>query len=239
MSYCVNCGVELDASAKKCVLCDTVVINPNVKVEAEKPVAPFSDEVFIPSDLSSRAKKRIALAVITMVMLIPNIVCLLINLTLFKEGYWAVAVNASSLFVWLAFVFPFCMKKVHPYILWATDSVMAMITALVCVIVFGGGVNLFSFCLLPLIGINSLIVLGYMLWWRKKRHVILKLAFVFLALAVSSFASFMLLFKAGVLAFGFHIAVILAACFAALFGFFIYCYSSKTIRKWASKRVFL
>ena len=29
MSYCVNCGVELDPSLKKCPLCNTPVINPN------------------------------------------------------------------------------------------------------------------------------------------------------------------------------------------------------------------
>lgn len=29
MSYCVNCGVELDRSLKECPLCNTVVINPN------------------------------------------------------------------------------------------------------------------------------------------------------------------------------------------------------------------
>lgn len=28
MSYCVNCGVELDASASECPLCNTPVINP-------------------------------------------------------------------------------------------------------------------------------------------------------------------------------------------------------------------
>ena len=28
MSYCVNCGVELDASLKSCPLCHTPVINP-------------------------------------------------------------------------------------------------------------------------------------------------------------------------------------------------------------------
>jgi len=29
MSYCVNCGVKLKSSEKKCPLCKTVVINPN------------------------------------------------------------------------------------------------------------------------------------------------------------------------------------------------------------------
>ena len=29
MSYCVNCGVELEKSIRKCPLCNTPVINPN------------------------------------------------------------------------------------------------------------------------------------------------------------------------------------------------------------------
>lgn len=28
MSYCVNCGVELDASLEACPLCNTPVVNP-------------------------------------------------------------------------------------------------------------------------------------------------------------------------------------------------------------------
>ena len=28
MSYCVNCGVELDHTLKSCPLCETPVINP-------------------------------------------------------------------------------------------------------------------------------------------------------------------------------------------------------------------
>lgn len=29
MSYCVNCGVELDKTCSVCPLCNTKVINPN------------------------------------------------------------------------------------------------------------------------------------------------------------------------------------------------------------------
>lgn len=36
MSYCVNCGVKLKKSEKKCPLCNTIVINPNkIKKEYE------------------------------------------------------------------------------------------------------------------------------------------------------------------------------------------------------------
>ena len=49
MSYCVNCGVELDASAKICPLCNTPVINPKVLEQAAKenyrePETPFPQE---------------------------------------------------------------------------------------------------------------------------------------------------------------------------------------------------
>ena len=45
MSYCVNCGVKLDKSLKKCPLCNTVVYNPNIKEEINKPV--YSTEIEI------------------------------------------------------------------------------------------------------------------------------------------------------------------------------------------------
>ena len=33
MSYCVNCGVELDVSAHACPLCGTPVVNPRCPVD--------------------------------------------------------------------------------------------------------------------------------------------------------------------------------------------------------------
>ena len=43
MSYCVNCGVELDASATKCPLCDTPVYNPKAPEPSTQP-SPFPKE---------------------------------------------------------------------------------------------------------------------------------------------------------------------------------------------------
>ena len=43
MSYCVNCGVKLAKSLKKCPLCNTVVYNPNIKDESDKPI--YSSEI--------------------------------------------------------------------------------------------------------------------------------------------------------------------------------------------------
>lgn len=239
MSYCVNCGVELDKSAKKCALCNTAVINPNVKEKEEKEITPFSQDAYIPDELSPRAKKRIAVAVISVIMFIPNVVCCMLNAFVFKGSFWSAGVAATTLFLWSAFVLPFCTKKPRPYVLWAADSVMACVTAFVYVLLFGGDTALFTRCLLPAIAANSLIVLLYMLWLRKKRHSILKLAFVFIGLAFSSLSCGLLLSYAEVLTLGKVIGIICFLSFIAVAGFFIYCYSSKTIRKWASKRFFV
>lgn len=238
MSYCVNCGVELDKSAKKCALCNTTVINPNEK-EKEESVAPFSQEAYIPKELPAHVKKRITVAIISVIMFIPNIVCFMLNVFVFKGSFWSVGVATTSLFLWSAFVLPFCTKKPRPYILWAADSIMACINALVYVLLFGGEGRLFTHCLLPAIAVNSFIVLLYMLWLKKKRHSILKLAFFFLGLAFSSLVCGFLISYATVFSLAMVIGTICFLSFFAIFGFFIYCYSSKTIRKWASERFFV
>ena len=43
MSYCVNCGVELDKTAKECALCNTPVMNPR-EVIAQNAKTPFPEE---------------------------------------------------------------------------------------------------------------------------------------------------------------------------------------------------
>ena len=37
MSYCVNCGVELNPAARECPLCRTPVLNPSCPVDADAP----------------------------------------------------------------------------------------------------------------------------------------------------------------------------------------------------------
>ncbi len=238
MSYCVNCGVELDVSARKCALCGTAVYNPNESVEQQKEaVHPFSEHIHLPEELSPYGKKKLVVAIVTTVMAIPNIVCILLNLTLFKSHPWSLGVISGTLFLWSAFVFPFVTKKPRPYILWGADSIIACLNALVFVWLYSD-MKLFIECFLPIIASCSLCVLAYMLWYRKKRHIILKIAFVFLALSLVCLSSGIILNLSELLVFGTEIGIICFVSFLAIAGFFLYCYSSKTIRRWASKRFF-
>ena len=43
MSYCVNCGVELDSTAEACPLCHTPVYHPRQPIDRESP-KPFPTE---------------------------------------------------------------------------------------------------------------------------------------------------------------------------------------------------
>ncbi|MBQ3136404.1 MAG: hypothetical protein IJB74_02875 [Clostridia bacterium] len=238
MSYCVNCGVELDISAHKCALCGTAVYNPNENVTEQREAPhPFSEHVHLPDELSPYGRKKLILAIVTTVMAIPNIVCVLLNLTLFKSNPWSLGVISGTLFLWSAFVLPFATKRPFPYILWTADSILACLNALVFVWLYGD-MELFIECLLPVIVSCSACVLVYMLWYKKERHIILKIAFVFLSLSFALLFSGIILNAAQVFAYGTEIGII---CFVSLFAvacFFFYCYSSKTIRRWASKRFF-
>ncbi len=239
MSYCVNCGVELDASARKCVLCGTAVYNPNKSEEEQKEVIhPFSEHIHLPEELSPYGRKKLVLAIVTTVMAIPDLVCILLNLTLFKETLWSLGVISGTLFAWSAFVLPFATKKPRPYVIWAADSVLACLNSLVFVWIYGD-MSLFYECLMPVIASCSVCVLAYMLWYKRKRHIILKIAFVFLTLSVALLSSGVILEFSDVLTYGTELGIICFVSLLAVAGFFFYCYSSKTIRKWASKRFFL
>ena len=100
MSYCVNCGVELDKSASKCALCSTPVVNPNIPVpDTSRP--PFSSEEHMPKEVTIRLVSIIA----SMVIVVPNIVCMLINAIFFKGSFWSLYLASTSFLLWVIFLF--------------------------------------------------------------------------------------------------------------------------------------
>lgn len=234
MSYCVNCGVELDKSAEKCVLCATAVINPN-EVGKQKPEPPFAREAHIPESVS----KKFVAFVISLVMLIPNIVCLLFNLTVFKGSFWSLYIFTTSFLVWVIFVFPFFTKKHKPYLMWAFDTLAVLFYFYFFYTMGDGKTDWFFPVALPVVLTASLQMLVYMLWAiGKKRHTILKTLHLFADFAIFSLVtglvmSFGLSFKiAGIIGM-----IIFISCLCII-AFLVYCYNSKTMRRYLSKRFF-
>lgn len=184
MSYCVHCGVELDAGAEKCVLCGTPVFDASVYEEKQSPPA-YPDVMFVPS----QASKRYAAFLVSVIMFIPAVVCGVINLLLPHTGIWALYVISTALLVWVIAIVPFLMSKPIPYLLLAFDTVA---TLGYCYFFYSAlrGDGWFLNLALPLVLSVSVLVLIFMLWVRRKKRSKLQIIIIALAdIAVLSFVT--------------------------------------------------
>ena len=75
MSYCINCGVELEASLKECPLCHTPVINPN-RLNIEFPASPYPDN----KGQVEVVKRKDLGILLSVVLTATSATCLLLNL---------------------------------------------------------------------------------------------------------------------------------------------------------------
>lgn len=234
MSYCVNCGVELDASAKKCALCSTPVINPNfTKISDEE--KPFAEQNHLPKGV----KRRFVAFVISVAMLIPNIVMLFLNIFFIRHGFWSIYVASTCLLLWVVFVLPFFTKKIRPYLMWAFDT-LAVAGFFYVIFHLHTEVLYLLNSFLCVTAIVSIAVLCSIIWGsRKKRHWTSVTVFLFLEftlVAILSGIAVALLLKNFTF---FVIAIVIAVCSFVMMLFFIYCNKSKYIRDWLNKAFYL
>lgn len=96
MSYCVNCGVELDASAKTCVLCKTPVINPS-DLKKMEPRTPFPQKK---GQVETVKRKDVGI-LLTAVLLTLAVTCGLLNAFVFQGVRWSLAVIGVCVILWV------------------------------------------------------------------------------------------------------------------------------------------
>ena len=108
MSYCVNCGVELDASAKNCPLCGTPVLNPNVTGKAEEPV-PFP----VRKEQVEPVKRKDFGVLVSITVLATAAVCGILNALVFRESLWSLAVLGGCVVFWV-FLEPALFSAAQP-----------------------------------------------------------------------------------------------------------------------------
>lgn len=106
MSYCVNCGVELDSTAAFCPLCRTPVHNPNQPVDRESP-APFPAEQ---GEVPLPARKAGAALVSAMLGAVA-VSCGLLNLVLPASHIWSLYVIGAAAMLWVFIVPPLLWRK--------------------------------------------------------------------------------------------------------------------------------
>ena len=116
--YCVNCGVELADSEKKCPLCGTPVFHPDIPRTAAEPPFPPARRIR-PEDVNRSG----ILFVLTVAALLPALLCLLcdwrINGTLVWSGY---AAGAIAL-IYIVILLPMWFRHPNPVIFVPVDFV--------------------------------------------------------------------------------------------------------------------
>lgn len=100
MSYCVNCGVELDSSQKICPLCNTPVINPaelEKLAEAGQPFPQKKGQVEV-------VKRKDLGILLSAVVLATAVTCGILNAFVFRGTLWSLAVIGVCAILWVIMI---------------------------------------------------------------------------------------------------------------------------------------
>ena len=122
MSYCVNCGVELDGSADFCPLCNTPVINPK-ELEKQIPKEPFPKEK---GQVESVTRKDFGVLLST-VVLATAVTCGLLNVFVFRESRWSLAVIGICIILWVIMIPVVIYKKQPIYLSLLLDGAAVLV----------------------------------------------------------------------------------------------------------------
>lgn len=108
MSYCVHCGVELDATASFCPLCHTRVLDPGQPVDTASP-KPFPTRR---GEVAPAAKQEVALLITAMLASVA-VCCGVLNLFLRADRMWSLYVIGAAAMLWLWLVPPLLARGMH------------------------------------------------------------------------------------------------------------------------------
>ncbi len=233
MSYCVNCGVELEKACKACPLCDTPVINPREKTEpSAKPAYP--DELSIP-----KSTNNLYLAFIfSLIILIPTLVSTIINVLFFDNPVIKYVVGGAVL-AWVIFLFPLLWKKPIPAVLVTVDAVAVLLffqLFKICGHDKTGWVNSF---VVPVVLALWILINLFVLWLRKKRS---KSAIAIVVLTVINIMTFICEIRATAFfasKLSLVVSLVMTACCVSLMIFFIVLEKSKKMKMWLHKKFFI
>ena len=231
MSYCVNCGVELDKTQRACPLCDTAVLNPAQPVDTESPT-PYPQAVSLPKS----ARRKYLAFVMSGVLLITSVVCLLINFVLSDSGLWSLFVVFSCSLVWLLFILPLVVRRSSPYLYILVDA------AAVALYIFSMSATLdspgwFLEIVLPALGLGAFLSISLAFWLgRGSREWPGVCVFVTVSVSLVSLLVDILCHLALSGSPGIGYSAVSTACGAALVVFFAVIYRNRRFRAWLTRK---
>ena len=123
MSYCVNCGVELDPSLKRCPLCNTPVVNPAILKDLTPSVPPFPETR---GQVESPHRKDWAVLLSTF-LLSTAATCALLNFLIFRGALWSLPVIGICLIIWV-FAIPLILcRNISPFLSLLLDGAVTVL----------------------------------------------------------------------------------------------------------------
>ena len=174
MSYCVNCGVELDKTCSVCPLCNTPVNNPNQEVDTVAP-KPF------PSDKGTTDPvKRTDITIFASVVLaVTAIVCGLLNLISFKETHWSMYIIGICGVLWVFLIPLFFPNKLNRLLSLVLDGASILLYIKIIAVLHPGN-GWFINIALPLILITTAMLIIYVYALYRPHRSILSMAALFI-----------------------------------------------------------
>ena len=164
MSYCVHCGVELDATASFCPLCHTRVLDPGQPVDTISP-KPFPTRR---GEVVPAAKQEVALLITAMLASVA-VCCGVLNLFLRADRTWSLYVIGAAAMLWVWLVPPLLLRTMHLYLRLSAD-VLAVALYVFLISVDLDGSAWYWHLALPIILLlgAALLFLGFMMGARPR-----------------------------------------------------------------------
>ncbi len=118
MSYCVNCGVELDSSLKACPLCTTKVINPN-EIANMQTQSPFPKEK---EKVEAVMRKDVGMLV-SIILIATAVTCGCLNYFVFNNSRWSFVVIGACILLWVILFPVIIYEKLHIHLAILLDGI--------------------------------------------------------------------------------------------------------------------
>ena len=210
MSYCVNCGVELDKTRASCPLCNTKVYNPNQPVDRDAPT-PYPKNV----GTSEQVDSWELLSLLTIILVTASVVCGALNWLVFDRTRWSLYIIGVFAQLWVYLLPVFLRDDLNHFLAIALDgAATALFVGMIAILHPGQG--WYPEIALPIILLSTVLFeIFYLFTIRMKTSRLTKLMIVFSIIAVVCVSV--------QVAIGFHFdrhirltwsAVVLACCLA-------------------------
>ena len=131
--YCIQCGVKLADTEKRCPLCGTVPFHPDIRRE--------EGEALYPADRYPRQQvnRKGILGVVTMLLLMPVLITLICDLGIHGRVTWSGYVMGAIALGYVAVVLPCWFRRPNPVIFVPCGFVAAGLYVLYIDLMTGGG----------------------------------------------------------------------------------------------------